>query len=185
MPKDTVVNEAWSIPCEIFHIKKSALRLGVWNINTITTGPFPLVHPPWYIQKAATEPLISISWKMGELSVHCFTCKPQNKPPWSSHTHKCSTRIICEGYQNKCLYCFVWVCRHTEKGIWDNRQHKKQCVSETIEHPLPWRGIWFRMVSWEYWQQRKLGWRLRCLNIKDALWKCVVAGPCEWSKKCL
>lgn len=33
------------IPNEIFHIKKSALRLGALNINTITTGPFPLVHP--------------------------------------------------------------------------------------------------------------------------------------------
>lgn len=76
-----LVNEARSIPCEIFHIKKSVLRLRVLNINTITTGPFLLVHPLWYIQKAAAEALISTSWKMGELyNVHCFTCKPQSKP---------------------------------------------------------------------------------------------------------
>lgn len=62
------------IPNEIFHIKKSALRLGALNINALSTGPFPLVHPKRRSEEACFHTL-----KNGCAQLHLHTTTVDQK----------------------------------------------------------------------------------------------------------
>lgn len=76
-----------------------------------------MVHPKCYSGGEYFQ--LTEKWVSSASPAHHNTRPESPDLVFKGFSSQALVRIICEGYQNKCLSCFV--CRQTEKRMWGNK----------------------------------------------------------------